>query len=128
MPRLPAMEGDVKHDTPVGELRLGVKVDKLKNHTSVKVTIEVCRLQLAARVVPAALCIAATDELVTSNLENVCEIRPQRDLELNVHRAFGIADQVQIFVDAVGDAAANTQPDLLGGKVAQVGRQGCNRL
>src|SRR5438552_19134926 len=80
VPRLPAMEGDVKHDTPVGELRLGVKVDKLKNHTSVKVTIEVCSLQLAARVVPAALCIAATDELVISNLENCCEIRPQRDL------------------------------------------------
>ena len=117
------MEGDVKNNTPIGELRLGVKVDKLKNHTSVKVTIEVGSLQLAARVAPAALCIAATDELVTPDLEDVCEIRPQRDLELNVYRAFGIADQVQIFVNAVGDAAANTQPDLLGGKVAQVSRQ-----
>src|SRR5437588_7183714 len=79
MPRLPSMEGDVKHDTTVGELRLGVKVDKLKNHTSVKVTIDVGSLQLAARVVPAALRIAATHKLLTSNPEDVCEIRPQRD-------------------------------------------------
>src|SRR5438105_15356669 len=86
MPRLPSMEGDVKHDTTVGEWRLGVKVNKLKHHTSVKVTIDVGSVKLAARVAPAALCVAATDELVTSNLENVCEIRPQRDLELNVHR------------------------------------------
>src|SRR5438552_6789558 len=74
VPRLPSMESDVKHDATVGELRLGVKVDKLKNHTSVKVTIDVGSVQLAARVAPAALCIAATHELVTSNLEDVCEI------------------------------------------------------
>jgi hypothetical protein len=38
------MESDVKHDTAVGELRPGVEVDKLIHHTSVKITIEVCRL------------------------------------------------------------------------------------
>ena len=74
MPRLPGAERYVKNDTAVGELRLRVEVNKLENHTSVKVAVHVGGVQLAALVVPATLRIAAPHGLVASNLEDIGEI------------------------------------------------------
>ena len=38
-------------------------------------------------------------------------------------RSFGVADQIQVFVNPMRNAAADTEPDLLSRKIPQVGRQ-----
>ncbi len=75
--------------------------------------VDVRRPKVAARPEPAGVDLAAPDELVPADVEDVGEIGVDRDLDRQANRAAGVVHDVEVFVDTAADGPINADGQRL---------------
>ena len=80
---------------------------------ALEVVVDVGRPQLASRAEPARVQLATAHELALLDVEDVGEIRQDRDLDRQPDGPRGVVDEVVVLVDAIGDGPVQAQAQRL---------------
>src|ERR671937_2573661 len=78
---------------------------------SLETPIDIGGAQLAGLLVPGALQIAAPDEALAADIEDIRKIRLDRHLEDQANRVGGVVDQLVVLVDAFEDRPVEADAD-----------------
>ena len=101
VPALPGSERDLEGDPAVRILRWRIAVREPKDQLALEVTIQVARLQLVPRGAPFLHDVTSANEPMLAHLEEIGEIGPQGDLEVERDRPEAVVGQVDVLVEPI---------------------------
>ena len=113
--------GTAKTRLPLANCGWGVGLVDLDDEVAPEGAVPIARSELARRLVPGRLEAPAEHDLLPAHVEDVREVRLDRDLEVQPDRHRGVARQVVVLVDAVADRAVEPEPDRAGRERWRVG-------
>ncbi len=88
-----------ENEPAIGVLRLGVGPVHGDDELTLEVAVDVVRAELAPGAEPARIELAAPDERIPPNIEDVREVGLDRNLDRQPNRPAGVADDVDVLVD-----------------------------
>src|SRR6185437_16656040 len=101
MPRLPGFQDDIEAQAPVGiHRRLAVSLASADDDFAAKVLVAVGDAKDLSLRRPGGDDAAAAHDVVALHLEDVGEISPDRDLEVETNRLLAVGGDVEVFVQA----------------------------
>ncbi len=113
MPSPLGWQHDVEYETAVGELRLRARPLDGQHELAAEVVVRVRRAQLAPGAEPAGIQLASPDDLTSLDVEDVGEVRHDRDLDRESNGPGREVLEVVVLVDAVRDRAIEPHAERL---------------
>ena len=111
MPSLPSFKRYVETQPPVGvHRRLAVSLARADDHFATEVSVAIGHAQHLPLVRPRRGDATAAHDLIALDLEDVCKITADRDLQVEAHRSLAVIGDVNILVQSPLDMAADHQP------------------
>ena len=98
VPALPGSERDLEGDPAVRILRRRIAVREPKDQLALEVTVQVAGLELVPCSAPFLHDVTSANEPVLAHLEEIGEIAPHGDLEIERDRLEPMVGQVEVFV------------------------------
>src|SRR5262245_35104737 len=124
VPGLSWSESDFEAEPAIGIVCLSGRSRRVDRHRSAEITVAVGGTKPLSGRRPLRCYPPASDDSIRFHLEDVGKVAAYRDLELELYRAHTVVCDVNIFVDAAADPAADGQSECTGRNRAVLG---CNR-
>src|SRR5581483_7864190 len=114
VPTVSRIELDLEADAAIGIDRARPVIAHADRQLAAEIPIPVQIFETGLRIGPLREDTAPANDAARPHLKQIGEIAPDGDLEIESHRFQAIVDDVEIFVNAAADRAAEGQPQCPG--------------